>query len=50
MAGKKTAKKTTQKPTKGTGPFSAEEKAAMRETIADQKRMAAGAQGEAMLL
>ena len=49
MAGRKIAKKTTQKSTRGTG-LSPEEKAAMRETIADQKRMAAGAEGEAMLL
>jgi len=50
MAGTKTAKKATPKSTRGTGTFSAEEKAAMRETIADQKRMAAGAEGEAMVL
>jgi uncharacterized protein YdhG (YjbR/CyaY superfamily) len=50
MAGKKTAKKATQKSTRGTGLFTAEEKAAMRETIADQKRVAAGAAGEAMVL
>lgn len=49
MAGKQMAKKATQKSTRGTG-LSAEEKAAMRETIADQKRVAAGAEGEAMLL
>ena len=49
MAGKKIAKKATQKSTSGTG-LSAEEKAAMRETIADQKRVAAGAAGEAMVL
>lgn len=49
MAGKKTVKKTTQQSTRGTG-LSAEEKAAMRETLADQKRMAKGAEGEAMLL
>jgi uncharacterized protein YdhG (YjbR/CyaY superfamily) len=50
MAGKKIAKKVTQKSARGTGLFTAEEKAAMRETIADQKRVAAGAQGEAMVL
>jgi uncharacterized protein YdhG (YjbR/CyaY superfamily) len=49
MAGKKIAKKATQKSTSGAG-LSAEEKAAMRETIADQKRVAAGAAGEAMVL
>ena len=49
MAAKKTAKKATQKSTRGTG-LSAGEKAALRETLADQKRMAAGAEGEAMLL
>jgi uncharacterized protein YdhG (YjbR/CyaY superfamily) len=50
MAGKKIAKKATRKSARGTGLFTAEEKAAMRETIADQKRVAAGAQGEAMVL
>lgn len=49
MAEKKVAKKGTQKPARGTG-LTAEEKAAMRETLSDQKRMAAGAAGEAMLL
>jgi uncharacterized protein YdhG (YjbR/CyaY superfamily) len=49
MAAKKTAKKATQKSTTSTG-LSAGEKAALRETLADQKRMAAGAEGEAMLL
>ena len=49
MAGKKTAKKATQKSTRGAG-LSAEEKAAMRETLAERKRIATGAEGEAMLL
>ena len=49
MAAKKTTKKGTYKPTRGSG-LTAEEKAAMRETLADEKRKAAGAAGEAMLL
>ncbi|HEY6959449.1 MAG TPA: DUF1801 domain-containing protein [Candidatus Limnocylindria bacterium] len=49
MATKTAAKKTAKKPTRGTG-LSAEEKAAMKETLADQKRAASGADGEAMLL
>ena len=49
MATKKTAKKSVAKPQRGSG-LTAEEKAAMRETIADQKRMARGAEGEALLL
>lgn len=48
MATTKTAKK-TEKPGRGTG-LTAEEKAALRETLADQKRKARGAEGEAMLL
>ena len=42
-------KKAAQKPARGTG-LTAEEKAAMRETMADQKRAARGAEGETMLL
>lgn len=49
MAEKKVAQKRTATPARGTG-LTAEEKAAMRETLADQKRKAAGAEGEAMLL
>jgi uncharacterized protein YdhG (YjbR/CyaY superfamily) len=49
MPGKKIAKKATRKSTGGAG-LSAEEKAAMRETLAERKRLAAGAEGEAMLL
>jgi uncharacterized protein YdhG (YjbR/CyaY superfamily) len=49
MAEKKATKKATQKPTRGTG-LTAEEKAAMRETIADQKKAARGVEGETMLL
>jgi len=49
MAEKKMAKKAAQKPARGTG-LTAEEKAAMRETMADQKRAARGADGETMLL
>lgn len=49
MAAKKVAKKALQKPARGTG-LSAEEKAAMRETLADQKKMARGAEGETLLL
>jgi len=47
MAGTKVAKKTTQKAIKG---LTAEEKAAMRETIADQKAAARGVEGETALL
>ena len=47
MAGRKVAKKTKQKAIKG---LTAEEKAAMRETIADQKAAARGLEGEAALL
>ena len=49
MAGKKIAKKATRK----TGPtvgLSAEEKAALKETIADQKAAARGLEGEKALL
>ena len=42
-------KKAAQKPARGIG-LTAEEKAAMRETMADQKRAARGAEGETMLL
>jgi uncharacterized protein YdhG (YjbR/CyaY superfamily) len=45
---KKVAKK-TKTPARGSG-LSAEEKAALRETLADEKRKALGAEGEAMLL
>ena len=49
MVAKKTAKKSTSKPQRGSG-LTAEEKAAMRETMADQKRMARGEEGEELLL
>ena len=49
MAATKVAKKALQKPARGTG-LTAEEKAAMRETLADQKKMARGAEGETLLL
>ena len=49
MAQKKPAKKTATKPTRGTG-LTAEEKAALKETIADQKAAAAGLAGESALL
>lgn len=49
MPAKKTAKKTPQSAQRGSG-LTAEEKAAMRETLADEKRKAAGAEGEALLL
>ena len=49
MPAKKIATKTARKPGRGSG-LSAEEKAAMRETLADEKRKAAGVQGEALLL
>ena len=47
------AKKTAKKPTRGSASakgLSAEEKAALRETIADQKAAAAGLEGEKALL
>jgi len=47
MAERKAVKKTTRTPIKG---LTAEEKAAMRETIADQKAAARGLEGEAALL
>jgi uncharacterized protein YdhG (YjbR/CyaY superfamily) len=53
MAPKKAAKKTATKPTRGSASakgLSAEEKAALRETIADQKAAARGLEGEAALL
>ena len=49
MAQKKPSKKTATKPTRGTG-LTAEEKAALKETIADQKAAAAGLAGESALL
>ena len=49
MPTKKPAKKTSSKPQRGSG-LTAEEKAAMRETLADEKKKAAGAEGEALLL
>ena len=49
MAQKKPAKKTAPKSAKGTG-LTAEEKAALKETIADQKAAAAGLAGESALL
>ena len=53
MAEKKAAKKTAKKPMRGSPSavgLTAEEKAAMRETIADQKAAAAGLVGEKALL
>ena len=53
MAEKKAAKKTAKKPTRGSAGatgLTAEEKAALRETIADQKAAAAGLEGEKALL
>src|SRR4051794_16336966 len=53
MAQKKAAKKAAPKPTRGTASakgLSAEEKAALRETIADQKAAARGLEGESALL
>jgi uncharacterized protein YdhG (YjbR/CyaY superfamily) len=53
MAEKKAAKKTPKKPTRGSASatgLSAEEKAALKETIADQKAAARGLEGEAALL
>ena len=49
MAQKKPAKKTATKSTRSTG-LTAEEKAALRETIADQKAAARGLEGESALL
>ena len=49
MAEKKTATKTTRKPERGSG-LTAEEKAAMRETLADEKAKAKGKEGESLLL
>jgi uncharacterized protein YdhG (YjbR/CyaY superfamily) len=49
MAAKKTAKKPTRGTASATG-LTAEEKAALRETIADQKAAAAGLEGEKALL
>lgn len=49
MAIKKTAKKSTRGSASATG-LTAEEKAALRETIADQKAAAAGLEGEKALL
>ena len=49
MAQKKPVKKAAAKPTRGTG-LTAEEKAALKETIADQKAAAAGLAGESALL
>jgi len=53
MAEKKAAKKTAKKPTRGSASatgLTAEEKAALRETIADQKAAARGLEGESALL
>ena len=53
MAPNKAATKTAKKPTRGSrsaAGLSAEEKAALRETIADQKAAAAGLEGEKALL
>ena len=49
MAAKKTAKTNTRKSAKGVG-LTAAEKAALKETIADQKAAAAGLEGETALL
>ena len=51
MAEKKGAKtkQGAKRPARGSG-LTAEEKAAMKETLADEKRKAAGAEGEALLL
>ena len=49
MAGKTSTKSTTRKSAKTIG-LSAEEKAALKETIADQKAAAAGLEGEKALL
>jgi uncharacterized protein YdhG (YjbR/CyaY superfamily) len=53
MAPKKVASKTAKKPTRGSASatgLTAEEKAALRETIADQKAAARGVEGESALL
>ena len=53
MPAKKTATKTAKKPTRGSASakgLTPEEKAALRETIADQKAAAAGLEGEKALL
>jgi uncharacterized protein YdhG (YjbR/CyaY superfamily) len=53
MAPKKAERKTAKKPTRGSASatgLTAEEKAALRETIADQKAAAAGLEGEKALL
>ena len=53
MAEKKAVKKTAKKPTRGSASatgLTAEEKAALRETIADQKAAARGLEGESALL
>ena len=53
MAEKKAAKKTAKKPTRGSASatgLTAEEKAALKETIADQKAAARGLEGESALL
>jgi uncharacterized protein YdhG (YjbR/CyaY superfamily) len=53
MAEKKASKKTAKKPTRGSASatgLTAEEKAALRETIADQKAAARGLEGESALL
>lgn len=50
MAEKKTAKKKTPPKSARTSGLTAEERAAARETVAERKRMAAGAAGEALLL
>jgi len=49
MAAKKSTKSATRKSTKGVG-LTAAEKAALKETIADQKAAAAGLEGETALL
>jgi uncharacterized protein YdhG (YjbR/CyaY superfamily) len=49
MAAKKGAKSSTRKPARTTG-LTAEEKAALKETIADQKAAARGLEGESALL
>ncbi|HYK97264.1 MAG TPA: DUF1801 domain-containing protein [Candidatus Acidoferrales bacterium] len=49
MAEKKTPQKTARKAERGSG-LTAEEKAAMRETLADEKAKAKGMEGEALLL
>ena len=49
MAAKRTAKKIARKPERRSG-LTAEEKAAMRETLADEKAKAKGVEGESLLL